>query len=255
MQAVILAGGLGTRLKEETIIKPKPMVEVGGKPILWHIMKTFSHYGVRDFLILLGYKGESIKEYFLNYAYINNDIEVDVKKNKVELLAGKAVDDWNVKLVDTGLNTMTGGRLKRAAPYLQEDFFLTYGDGVADVDLGALLKFHKQHGKIATVTAVNPPSKFGSLKLEGSRVKSFSEKPVEGEGKINGGYFAMKKSVLRYIGGDATILEREPLEKIARDGQLMAFPHSGYWRCVDTVRELDLLNTEFASGHAPWVKW
>ncbi len=255
MQAVILAGGLGTRLKEEAVIKPKPMVDVGGKPILWHIMKIYDHYGVRDFLVLLGYKGEAIKDYFLNYAYINNDIEVDVGKSKVELVNGAPKDNWRVKLIDTGLPTMTGGRIKRAAKHLEDDFFLTYGDGVSDVDLKSLHAFHKKHGKIATVTAISPPSKFGSLKLDGNRVTTFSEKPVGGEGRINGGFFEMKKDILDYIKGDSTILEYDSLEKLAEKGQLMAFHHDGFWRCVDTVRELDALNAEYASGHAPWVKW
>ncbi len=255
MQTVILAGGLGTRLKEETVLKPKPMIEVGGKPILWHIMKIYHSAGHKDFLVLLGYKGEMIKEYFLNYAEHNSDIQVSTSTNKVTVLNDNACEDWTIKLVDTGLASMTGGRLKRAEKFLDDEFFFTYGDGVSDLDVNKLLAFHHSHGKIGTITAVNPPSRFGSLRFEGQRVASFTEKPVEGEGKINGGYFVFKKRIVDYIPGDDSVLERAPLEKLASEGQLMAFVHPGYWKCMDTVRDLDSLNADYAGGSAPWVKW
>lgn len=255
MQTVILAGGLGTRLKEETTVRPKPMIEVGGKPILWHIMKTYHSFGHNDFLLLLGYKGSIIKEYFLNYVYHNNEIEVDLKTNQATILGSNGAEEWRIKMIDTGIETMTGGRIKRAKAYLNDEFFLTYGDGVCDVDINALYNFHVKQGTIATVTAVNPPARFGSLKLDGNLVNAFSEKPVEGEGKINGGYFVMKKEILDYIPGDSTLLERDPLEKLASERQLTAYIHNGYWRCVDTVRDLEQLNWDLETGHAPWIRW
>lgn len=255
MKAVILAGGLGTRISEETGVKPKPMIEIGDKPILWHIMKLYSHYSVDDFVIPLGYKGYQIKEYFQNYWLHNADVTFDMQNRSVEVHQD-ANEPWRVTLVDTGVETMTGGRIKHLAPYLQETFMLTYGDGVADVDLQALLAFHRAHGKLATLTAVQPSGRFGAMELDnGDSVTAFQEKPVGDGGWINGGFFVCEPGVLEYIGGDSTLWEKEPLESLATDGQLMAFRHTGFWQPMDTLRDRNHLESLWDSGEAPWKVW
>ncbi|MHB8927978.1 MAG: glucose-1-phosphate cytidylyltransferase [Bacillota bacterium] len=255
MKVVILAGGLGTRLAEVTTVKPKPMVEIGGLPILWHIMKIYSHHGFRDFVIALGYKGEQIKNYFLNYHFLNSDFSIDLGSGKVDV-HDRVREDWRITLVGTGASTQTGGRVKHLASHIGgETFMLTYGDGVADIDLAALLKFHRSHGKLATVTAVRPIGRFGAMVTSDGVVKAFEEKPVNGEGWINGGFFVFEPGVLDYIAGAATILEREPLENLVRDGQLMAYNHASYWQCMDTLRDVRHLNEQWATGHAPWKVW
>jgi len=253
MKTVILCGGYGTRLAEETQLKPKPMVDIGGRPILWHIMKIYERHGWRDFALALGYKGDVIKDYFLNYHARQSDLQVQLRSGRVEY-ANPTAEDWSVSLIDTGTNTMTGGRLLRLKPLLQAHgtFMLTYGDGVSDVDITALLKFHRAHGRLATVTAVRPPVRFGELVIEGSRVASFQEKPQTGEGWINGGFFVFEPGVFDYIRDDATMLEREPLERLSREGQLMAYNHDGYWQCMDTLRDKQHLEELWASGKAPW---
>ena len=252
MKVVILAGGLGTRLSEETEIKPKPMVEVGEHPILWHIMKTYAHYGFSDFFLALGYKGEFIKRYFLDHYSLGGSLRVNLASGLVEDLE-KNTEDWTVQLMDTGQQTQTGGRIKRLEPWLKEGTFMaTYGDGVCDVDLQTLLEFHKSQGKMATVTAVRPPSRFGGLVFEGNLVKEFSEKPQIGEGWINGGYFVFEPQIFNYLSGDSSILEVDALEKIAAEGQLAAYRHEGFWQCMDTLREKKLLETLWQSGKAPW---
>ena len=254
MKAVILAGGLGSRLSEETETKPKPMVEVGGRPILWHIMKIYSHYGINDFIVCLGYKGYKIKEYFFHYKLHTSDVTIDVAKNDMTVHQTYA-DPWKVTLVDTGDASMTGGRLKRVREYIGHDeaFCLTYGDGVADVDIKKLLAFHKSHGKMVTVSAVRPAARFGELEMVGDRVERFQEKPQLGEGWINGGYFVIEPEFFDLIEGDATMLEREPLEQAAKAGQLMAYRHQGFWHCMDTKRDHELLESMWAKG-APWVR-
>ena len=256
MKVVILAGGRGSRLAEETDVRPKPMVEVGGRPLLWHIMRTFAHFGHREFVVALGYKGEEIKRYFLDYHLLNSDLRVDLKHGRTEPIHDGAVEDWVIELVDTGLKTETGGRIKRLAPRLSggEPFLVTYGDGVSNVDISQLLRFHNQHGRLATVTAVRPPARFGGLKFRGDTVEEFIEKPQIGEGWINGGFFVFKPEVLEYLKGDDTILEREPLERLARDGQLAAYRHEGFWQCVDTRRDLHFLEELWRNG-APWKAW
>ncbi|MDO9430065.1 MAG: glucose-1-phosphate cytidylyltransferase [Phenylobacterium sp.] len=256
MKVVILAGGLGTRISEESHLKPKPMIEIGGRPILWHLMKVFSEHGFNDFIICLGYKGYVIKEYFANYVLHNADLTVDLAKGSVEYHATNH-EPWRVTLVNTGEETMTGGRLKRVAEYLPpgEPFFLTYGDGVADVDLNALVEFHKAHGKQATVTAVAPPGRFGALEIVEGGVKRFIEKPPGDNGLINGGFFVLQPEVVDRIAGDATTFEAEPLESLARDGQLMARPHDGFWAAMDTLRDKNHLEGLWASGQAPWRIW
>jgi glucose-1-phosphate cytidylyltransferase len=256
MKAVILAGGLGTRLAEETSLRPKPMVEIGGRPIIWHIMKIYSHFGVNDFVVCLGYKGYLIKEYFANYALHMSDVTIDMRKGTTEVHRNTA-EDWRISLVDTGDETMTGGRLKRAMQYLGEDetFCLTYGDGVADVDIGAAVDFHLQHGRHATVTAVRPLSRFGQLELEGDRVHAFSEKPIEEGGWINGGFFVLSREVLNYIDGDATVWEREPLERLTADDQLRAYFHEGFWQPMDTLRDRQYLQELWAARTARWRMW
>lgn len=257
MKAVILAGGLGSRLAEETVVRPKPMVEIGGKPILWHIMNIFSAYGVREFVIALGYKAEVIKEYFLNFYALNNNISLDLASGKTTVHDGNQ-PPWQVHLVDTGLHTQTGGRLKRVEPWLNGDdtFMLTYGDGVANVDIQALLAFHRAHGRLATVTTVRPPARFGSIVCNGSSVVSeFVEKPQAGEGWINGGFFVLNRKVVEYIDGEDTLWERQPMERLARDGDLMAYRHDGFWQAMDTLREKKLLDDLWASGQAPWRVW
>ena len=253
MKTVILCGGLGTRISEESHLKPKPMIEIGGRPILWHIMKLYSSYGFNDFVICLGYRGYVIKEYFANYVLHNADLTVDLAKGSIEYHATNH-EPWKVTLVETGAETMTGGRLKRVAKYLTpgEPFFMTYGDGVSDVDLGKLLEFHRQHGKDATITAVAPPGRFGALDIQDGRVDRFVEKPPGDQGMINGGFFVLNPSVIDRIDGDPTIWEREPLEGLAADGQLMAWRHDGFWAAMDTVRDKTILEALWASGEAPW---
>jgi glucose-1-phosphate cytidylyltransferase len=255
MKTIILAGGLGTRLAEETELRPKPMVDIGGRPILWHIMKSYAHYGFKDFIIALGYKGEMIKRFFLDYRLITSSVRVSLGDDKVDWYMGHD-EDWTVDLVDTGAETMTGGRLKRVVPTIENDtMMMTYGDGVADVNIRELVDFHKSHGKLATVTAVRPPARFGSLTLSGDNVTGFAEKPQMGEGWINGGYFVFEPAVAEYISGDETYLEREPLERLAQGGQLVAFRHSGYWQPMDTMRDLQTLRARWEDGDAPWRVW
>ncbi len=255
MKVVILAGGLGTRLSEETDIRPKPMVNVGDKPILWHIMKTYAHHGHKDFVICLGYKGYVIKEYFANYYLHTRDITVNTKTGDMKVHSEHG-DDWNVTLVETGINTMTGGRLKRVREYLgNEDFFMTYGDGVSNVDINALLAYHKQEGRQATVTAVRPSGRFGALELNGTRVERFAEKP-RGDGSfINGGFFVLSPKVIDLIAGDDTTWEREPMETLAASGQLTAYHHDGFWQPMDTLRDKNHLDSLWASGQAEWKVW
>ena len=253
---VLLAGGLGTRLKEETEIRPKPMIEVGGLPILWHIMKIFAAHGHKEFVICLGYKGEIIKDFFLNYSARHGSLTVDLGSGERAHLDRSGCEDWKVHLLETGANTMTGGRVKRAAAFLgNRRFFMTYGDGVANVDINALLAFHERTGKSATLTAVRPPARFGGLKINNGLVEHFEEKPQLGEGWINGGYMVFEPSVADHIESDATFLEREPLEAMADAGQLAAYQHSGFWQCMDTVRDLDLLRDLWDKGVAPWRNW
>lgn len=256
MKAVILAGGLGTRISEETHLKPKPMIEIGGKPILWHIMKSYSAYGVNDFVICCGYKGYVIKEYFANYFLHMSDVTFDMAANRMEVHERHA-EPWRVTLVDTGDDTMTGGRLKRVAPYVQDDaaFCFTYGDGVADVDIGAQIRFHQSHGKLATVTAVQPPGRYGALHIDGAQVRGFTEKPRGEGGLINGGFFVLSPEVLALIEGDSTPWESTPLEALANQNQLVAFEHHGFWQPMDTLREKTLLEDLWQSGRAPWKTW
>jgi len=255
MKAVILAGGLGSRLSEETVTKPKPMVEIGGQPILWHLMKTYAAHGIEDFVICTGYKGTMIKEYFANYFLHSSDVTFDLAKNSMEVHHSKG-EAWKVTVVDTGANTQTGGRLKRVRPYLGDgDFCFTYGDGLSNVDIPALLAFHKAHGKLATVTAVQPSGKFGALVLEGDRVLEFMEKP-KGDGHwINGGFFVLSPKVLDHIESDATVFELEPLQGLARGGELRAYHHRGFWPPMDTVRDRGILEELWQGGQAPWKVW
>jgi glucose-1-phosphate cytidylyltransferase len=255
VKVAILAGGVGSRLSEETISKPKPMVEIGGRPILWHIMKHYGQYGFDDFVIALGYKGELIKRWMLDLAALQGDITVQVGRGRVEKHEGER-DDWTVKLVETGLDTQTGGRVKRLAPHLGEDtFMLTWGDGVADIDLVRLLEFHRSHGKLATMTAVRPPARFGHIELAGEVVSEFSEKPQAREGWINGAFFVLEPQVADYIDHDMMHWEREPLERLAAEGQLMAYRHESFWQCMDTLRDRVLLESMWESGNAPWKTW
>jgi len=256
MKAVILAGGLGTRISEETALRPKPMVEIGGKPILWHIMKIYSHYGINDFIICCGYKGYVIKEYFANYFLHMSDVTFDMANNQMQVHQRYA-EPWRVTLLDTGLDTMTGGRVKRAAPYLEGEtaFCLTYGDGVADIDIRALIAFHQQQGVLATLTAALPPGRFGALDLADQRVRTFREKPQGDGALINGGFFVLSPAVLDYIADDATTWEREPVEALAKQGQLAAYAHTGFWQPMDTLRDKTHLEELWASGKAPWKLW
>lgn len=255
MKVAILAGGVGSRLAEETVIKPKPMVEIGGRPILYHIMMHYSHYGFKDFVVALGYKGEVIKKYMVDYCPLNSDLTVCLKTGCVTIHDGNK-PDWNVDLIDTGQETLTGGRIKRLAPHLgNQTFMLTWGDGVSDVNLQELLKFHRSHGKLATLTAVRPTARFGHLELEGDKVAEFSEKPQTKEGWINGAFFVLEPGVFDYIEGDQTQWEREPMEALARDGQLMAYKHSSFWQCMDTLRDKKLLESLWNSDKAPWKIW
>jgi glucose-1-phosphate cytidylyltransferase len=251
MKVVILAGGFGTRLAEFTEVIPKPMVEIGGKPILWHIMKRYAHYDHKDFFIALGYKSEIIKDYFLNYRNLSSDLSINLATGKVKSLREESID-WNVTLVETGRDTMTGGRLKRLQSYLAgERFMLTYGDGLSDIDIDALIAFHESHGKMITMTAVRPSARFGELKLNGDKVESFVEKPQLHDGWINGGFFVIEPKFIDFIAGDSIMLERDPLERAASLGELMAYRHEGYWQCMDTKRDHDLLQALSIKG-APW---
>jgi glucose-1-phosphate cytidylyltransferase len=253
MKVVILAGGLGSRLAEETTIRPKPMVEIGGKPMLWHIMSIYARAGHKEFLVACGYKGEAIKEYFRNYHLHNSDLFLNLKDGSVRV-ANSATPDWQVGLIDTGLNTLTGGRLRRMKEFIgNAPFMVSYGDGLGNVDVNALLDFHRSHGKLATVTAVAPIARFGSLQMTGDTVVRFTEKPVSGEGWINGGFFVFQPEVLDYISGDQIPLEGEPLEKLASEGQLEAYRHPGFWHPMDTLRDKQLLESLWATGNPPWV--
>ncbi|MET3502346.1 MULTISPECIES: glucose-1-phosphate cytidylyltransferase [Mucilaginibacter] len=256
MKVVILAGGLGTRLSEETILKPKPMVEIGGMPILWHIMKIYSHYGFTDFVVCLGYKGYLIKEYFANYYLHKSNVTINLANNDVKVHDTQA-EPWNITLVDTGLETMTGGRLKRVKEYLNgEPFMLTYGDGVADIDVNELVAFHESHGKLITLTSVQPEGRFGLINFDDSqKILSFQEKPKGDGGWSNGGFFVCQPEVIDYLEDDTTIFERAPLENLAKDGQLFAYKHHGFWKPMDTVRDKAQLEEMIASGTASWIKW
>jgi len=255
VKAVILAGGLGTRLTEETVTKPKPMVTIGGRPILWHIMKIYSHHGINEFVVCLGYMGYVVKEYFANYFLHMSDVTFDMANNKMEVHQANA-EAWRVTLLDTGENSMTGGRLKRAAPFIGDDTFcLTYGDGVSDVDIGAAIAHHTAEQRLATLTAVRPPGRFGAVELDGSRISAFREKPEGGEAWINGGFFVLSPQVIDYVEGDATVWEREPMEQLAREGQLSAYRHPGFWQPMDTMRDKLQLEALWASGNAPWKVW
>jgi glucose-1-phosphate cytidylyltransferase len=254
MKAVILAGGLGTRISEESISRPKPMVEVGGKPILWHIMKMYSSHGIDDFVICCGYKGYVIKEYFANYFLHMSDVTIDMVSNSIEV-HHKKVEPWRVTLVDTGESTQTGGRLKRVADYVDDDFCMTYGDGVGSVDISALVKFHQSHGKLATMTAVQPPGRFGALEIDGTQINSFLEKPQGDGGWINGGFFVLNPKVLDFIGGDEILWEKQPLEELAKCRQLQSFLHFGFWQPMDTMRDKNHLEELWISGDAPWKCW
>jgi glucose-1-phosphate cytidylyltransferase len=255
MKVVILCGGMGTRLAEETSVLPKPMVEIGGKPILWHIMNIYSHYGYNEFVIALGYKGDKIKEYFLNYRNLESDLTIELKTGNITITP-KCNRDWIVHLVDTGLHTLTGGRIKRLAPILKnESFMVTYGDGVANVNINDLVSFHKNMGKIATVTAVKPTARFGGIKFNNDIVTDFEEKPQSGEGMINGGFFVFEPEILNMIEDDKTILERTPLNNLVINHQLAAFRHEGFWQCMDTIREKQLLQSLWDNNEAQWKIW
>lgn len=254
MRTVILAGGLGSRLAEETVIKPKPMVEIGGWPILWHIMHIYSSHGFNDFVIACGYKGNIIKEYFCNYHTNNNDTVINLGTGQTQVIE-RRTPPWNVHLIDTGAATQTGGRIKRCKPWLSETFMMTYGDGVGDIDIDKLVAFHKKSGKLATLTAVRPPARFGGLSFEGDNITNFSEKPQIGEGWINGGYMVLEPEVIDYIEADETIWERGPLERLAKERQLVAYRHEGFWQPMDTLREKQMLEQMWNENRAPWKKW
>jgi glucose-1-phosphate cytidylyltransferase len=254
MKAVLLAGGLGTRISEESASRPKPMIEVGGKPIIWHIMKMYAAHGINEFIVCCGYKGYVIKEYFANYFLHQSDVTIDMATNNIEVHHKKA-EPWKITLVDTGEETQTGGRLKRVADYVDGDFCMTYGDGVGSVDLTGLLKFHASHGKLATMTAVQPPGRFGALQLNGNKIESFVEKPQGDGGWINGGFFVLNSKVLEQISSDNTLWEQEPLRNLAKQGELQAFFHSGFWQPMDTLRDKTHLESLWASGKAPWKMW
>ncbi len=255
MKVAILAGGAGSRLAEETEVKPKPMVEIGGHPILWHIMKYYSSYGFNEFAVALGYKGQVIKKYMTDFTTLHSNLTVNTLNGEIEIHGG-AKPDWTIDLVDTGLLTMTGGRIKRLKPYVgNETFMLTWGDGLSDVNLKELLKFHKEHGKLATLTAVRPPARYGYMDFDGNRISKFTEKPQIGEGWINGAFFVLEPQIFDYIEDDSTQWEKEPLEDLARDGQLMAFKHTSFWQCMDTLREKYILENYWKNGNAPWKNW
>jgi len=255
MKTVLLAGGRGTRIAEESETKPKPMIEIGGKPILWHIMKGYAGHGNKDFIIACGYKAELIKHYFLNFNLFHNDYRVNLKHGERQLLNASDTD-WDVSVIDTGLDTLTGGRLLRLRPWLSDGtFMLTYGDGVSDVDITALLAFHRKHGKVATITAVRPPARFGALDIQDGQVKRFAEKPITESGWINGGFLVFEPKIFDYLEGDHSTLEREPLEKLVHDGQLAAFQHEGFWQPMDTLRDKQALELLWSEGRAPWKTW
>ena len=254
MKAVILAGGLGLRISEESINRPKPMIEIGGKPIIWHIMKIYSHFGINDFIVCCGYKGYFIKEYFANYFLHMSDVTIDMSSNSINV-HHKKVEPWKVTLIDTGENTQTGGRLKRIKDYLDGDFCMTYGDGVGSIDIDSLVNFHRSHGGLATMTAVQPPGRFGALEMDGDRINSFIEKPQGDGGKINGGFFVLSPKVLDLIEGDQTLWEKYPLENLASQGELHAFSHDGFWQPMDTLRDKNYLEGLWSSGEAPWKLW
>ncbi len=257
MKVVILAGGFGTRISEESHLRPKPMIEIGEFPILWHIMKLYSHFGFNDFVVCLGYKGYHVKEYFAHYYLHESDVTFDFMDGNQRIIHSHKAEPWRVTLVDTGIDTQTGGRVKRVGPYLgNEPFLLTYGDGVSDIDIRELVAFHRAHGKLATVTAAQPAGRFGALDLgDDDRVRGFIEKPPGEGGWINAGFFVMQPEVLDYIDGDSVLLEREPMERLARDGQLMARKHRGFWQPMDTLREKNILESLWRSGKAPWKLW
>jgi len=256
MKVGILAGGHGTRLAEETEIKPKPMVEIGGRPILWHIMMHYSCYGYDNFVVALGYKGEVIKRYMVDYCSLNSNLTVNLKAGRVDTHDNEGIQDWTIELIDTGLNTMTGGRIKRLQPYMNnETFMLTWGDGVSTVDLDKLLAFHRNHGRLITMTAVRPPARYGHMEFDGDRIREFTEKPQTAEGWINGAFFVAEPQVFDYIDGDDTQFEKEPLERLAADGELMAYRHDGFWQCMDTRRDKYVLEKMWESGQAPWKTW
>jgi glucose-1-phosphate cytidylyltransferase len=255
MKVGILAGGVGTRLAEETTIKPKPMVEIGGRPILWHIMMHYYYHGYNQFVVALGYKGDVIKKYMVDYCSLNSNLTVNMANGEVKIHEGYK-EDWKVDLIDTGIDSLTGGRIKRLAPYMgNETFMLTWGDGVSDVNLKKLLEFHRSHGKLATLTAVRPTARFGHLDLDGDKIVEFSEKPQTKEGWINGAFFVLEPEVFDYIDGDQTQWEKEPLERLAKDGQLMAYKHNAFWQCMDTLRDKKLLEMLWQSGNPPWKIW
>lgn len=255
MKVVLLAGGFGTRISEESHLRPKPMIEIGGKPILWHIMKEYSHYGFNEFVICAGYKQQVIKEFFANYFLHMSDITFDMQNNQMEVHNNSA-EPWKVTVVDTGLNTMTGGRVKRVRDYIgDETFLLTYGDGVCDVNIHQMLEFHRAHGKMATMTAIQPEGRFGVLDMTGDRIDAFREKSKGDTGWINGGYMVLEPKILDFIEGDETIFERQPLEKAAQQGELMAYRHEGFWQCMDTLRDKEKLEEMIEKGNAPWIKW
>jgi len=254
VKAVILAGGLGTRISEESVVRPKPMIEIGGMPILWHILKIYSSHDIHDFIICCGYKGYLIKEYFANYFLHMSDVTIDMSHNSVEVHHKKA-EPWKITLIDTGEVTQTGGRLKRVADYLDSDFCMTYGDGLGAIDISASVAFHRKHGKLATMTAVQPPGRFGALEIEGTVVRSFLEKPQGDGGWINGGFFVLKPDVLDLIESDATIWERRPLESLAKDRQLQSYFHNGFWHPMDTMRDKSYLEELWSAGKAPWKSW
>ena len=254
MKVVLLAGGLGTRIAEESVVRPKPMVEIGGRPILWHVMKIYAAHGISDFIICCGYKGYLIKEYFANYFLHQSDVTIDLSTNSIEVHQRNA-EPWRVTLVDTGENTQTGGRLKRVAQYLNEDFCLTYGDGVGSVNVKALIGFHKSHGREATMTTVQPPGRFGGLEFTGNQVTSFFEKPQGESGWVNGGFFVLSPKVLQRIEGDDTLWEKAPLESLAKDNQLQAYFHKGFWQPMDTLRDKNVLQELWEGGKAPWKVW
>ena len=256
MKVAILAGGVGSRLSEETQVKPKPLVEIGARPILWHIMKHYANYGFNDFVVALGYKGEYIKKYFVDFCSLESNLTVKVAAGTVTRHENNNHPDWNVQLIDTGVATLTGGRIKRLAPYIGNNpFMLTWGDGVSNVDLNRLLEFHRSHGKLATVTAVRPPARFGHMIFDGDRVLEFSEKPQAAEGWINGAFFVIEPQVFDFIEGDGTQWEKEPMERLAREGQLMAYRHADFWQCMDTLRDRVLLESLWQKGNAPWKTW
>jgi glucose-1-phosphate cytidylyltransferase len=254
MRTLILAGGFGSRLSEETVLKPKPMIEIGSQPILWHIMKHYGHYGFGDFVVALGYRGEMIKQYFAQFAALAGELTVDLAAGTVERGRAKH-EDWTVHLVETGLAMATGGRMRRVAHLLGDRFMMTFGDGVSDVDLERLVAFHAAHGRLATITAVRPPARFGHVELDGDRVAEFSEKPQTGEGWINGGYMVLDRAVLDYIDDDHMYFQKEPMERLAADGQLMAYRHHEFWQCMDTLRDKVYLEDLWEDGHAPWKVW